>query len=84
MLPVRFILQSFSVPLYHVAFTAGLNGLALWALWSIQTSIGLVYLASLLSLTFVAPLIFVLLQKHKNQIHGPWDEAEPVVKQDLN
>ncbi|XP_034036312.1 phosphatidylinositol N-acetylglucosaminyltransferase subunit C-like [Thalassophryne amazonica] len=44
---------------------------------------GAVLLASALgSLTLLCPFLLVRLQKHKDNIHGPWDEAE--IQEDLS
>lgn len=37
---------------------------------------------SLVVLTLVCPLLLVRLQRHKDNIHGPWDEAE--IREDLS
>jgi phosphatidylinositol glycan class C protein len=36
---------------------------------------GLVFIAVLLVITFILPALQVHMQRYKNQIHGPWDEA---------
>lgn len=35
----------------------------------------LLYVALLLTISVLCPALFVYLQRYKNQIHGPWDEA---------
>ncbi|KAF7203355.1 phosphatidylinositol N-acetylglucosaminyltransferase subunit C [Nothobranchius furzeri] len=51
--------------------TGGVGGLA-------SQSLGGAVLLSLavVSVTFLCPLLLVWLQRHKDNIHGPWDEAE--------
>ncbi|XP_062857365.1 phosphatidylinositol N-acetylglucosaminyltransferase subunit C [Trichomycterus rosablanca] len=42
----------------------------------------LLLLGALVVLTLVCPLLLVRLQRHKDNIHGPWDEAE--IREDLS
>ncbi|XP_072538445.1 phosphatidylinositol N-acetylglucosaminyltransferase subunit C [Salminus brasiliensis] len=57
--------------------TAGVGGLAsLWAGGAV-----LLFLA-LIVVTLVCPMLLVHLQRHKDNIHGPWDEAE--IREDLS
>ncbi|PJF19564.1 Gpi2p [Paramicrosporidium saccamoebae] len=42
------------------------------------------YVVSLLVGTIVCPAIFVYLQRFKNEIHGPWDEASVITKLSLS
>lgn len=60
--------------------------------WTVVSSSTCVILLSLLSLslgimylflftittTFISPAYLLHLQKYKNEIHGPWDEAKPL------
>ncbi|XP_012695022.1 phosphatidylinositol N-acetylglucosaminyltransferase subunit C [Clupea harengus] len=55
----------------------GVAGLA--SLW--PTGALLLFFA-LLTLTLICPLLLVRLQRHKDNIHGPWDEAE--IREDLS
>ncbi|KAI5619885.1 phosphatidylinositol N-acetylglucosaminyltransferase subunit C [Silurus asotus] len=50
-----------------------------WTLW--PAGAVLLFLA-LIVLTLVCPLLLVRLQRHKDNIHGPWDEAE--IREDLS
>jgi len=47
----------------------------------VSFSVWLTYSLISLFVNFVCPYVFVDQQKHKNNIHGPWDEA--IVKEDL-
>ena len=38
-------------------------------------SFGFIYVITFLIITFICPALLVKLQKNKNTIHGPWDEA---------
>uniref|UniRef100_A0A8C1ZMI4 Phosphatidylinositol glycan anchor biosynthesis, class C n=1 Tax=Cyprinus carpio TaxID=7962 RepID=A0A8C1ZMI4_CYPCA len=56
---------------------AGVGGLgSLWPEGALLLSL------ALLTLTLVCPLLLVHLQRHKDNIHGPWDEAE--IREDLS
>uniref|UniRef100_A0AAY4CZ37 PIGC acetylglucosaminyltransferase n=1 Tax=Denticeps clupeoides TaxID=299321 RepID=A0AAY4CZ37_9TELE len=56
---------------------AGVGGLSgLWPGGSV------LLLLTLLALTLACPLLLVRLQRHKDNIHGPWDEAE--IREDLS
>lgn len=46
-----------------------------YALFTISLSFLITYLILICFINIICPLIFVNLQKHKNNIHGPWDEA---------
>lgn len=39
-----------------------------------------IYISTVLIGTIICPAIFVYLQRFKNEIHGPWDEALPSLK----
>jgi len=47
----------------------------------IGTVTTLVYVISILFITFVCPYWLTRIQKYKNTIHGPWDEAVPTRNQ---
>ena len=61
--------RSVAPSLFLFAFTAAIvwlsSGLAL-----------LIYLAILIFVTFICPFLLIYMQKYKNEINGPWDEAE--------
>lgn len=55
----------------------GVGGLgSLWLEGAVLLSLALIML------TFLSPLLLVHLQRHKDNIHGPWDEAE--IREDLS
>ncbi|KAI9476860.1 glycosylphosphatidylinositol anchor biosynthesis [Coemansia sp. RSA 989] len=41
--------------------------------------IALLHVFSTLFITFACPLWLIWVQRYKNEIHGPWDEARPIV-----
>ncbi|XP_005998586.1 phosphatidylinositol N-acetylglucosaminyltransferase subunit C [Latimeria chalumnae] len=60
-------------------------------LWTVSAGFGLYSLSSVgallftslsLSIAFLCPYYLIRLQQHKDNIHGPWDEAE--IKEDLS
>ncbi|PVU86486.1 hypothetical protein BB559_004274 [Furculomyces boomerangus] len=46
---------------------------------SISKAVSLVHFSITFIITFVSPLWFLWIQRYKNEIHGPWDEATPIV-----
>lgn len=44
-------------------------------LYNISTNVLWIYVSVTLFVNIVCPCIFVIQQRHKNNIHGPWDEA---------
>ena len=44
-------------------------------LFSLTIAVGIVYTIGMLFVTFVCPFWLMWLQRYKNEIHGPWDEA---------
>lgn len=44
-------------------------------LWIYSMSLFCVYVIGMCFINFVCPIIFCYLHKHKDNIHGPWDEA---------
>ncbi|KAI9504631.1 glycosylphosphatidylinositol anchor biosynthesis [Coemansia spiralis] len=45
----------------------------------ISRAIALLFVFSTLFITFGCPLWLIWVQRYKNEIHGPWDEARPIV-----
>ncbi|KAJ2415729.1 glycosylphosphatidylinositol anchor biosynthesis [Coemansia sp. RSA 2530] len=45
----------------------------------INKAVALLHIFSSLFITFVCPLWLIWVQRYKNEIHGPWDEARPIV-----
>lgn len=48
-----------------------------WALSYINSMFTSVYVAAVIFITLVCPYWLIRIQKYKNTIHGPWDEAVP-------
>lgn len=46
-----------------------------FCLLTISTILFSIYFIGLIFITFIYPFIFCFVQKYKNNIHGPWDEA---------
>ncbi|KAJ2129112.1 glycosylphosphatidylinositol anchor biosynthesis [Coemansia sp. RSA 1807] len=45
----------------------------------ISRAIAMLHVFSTLFITFGCPLWLIWVQRYKNEIHGPWDEARPIV-----
>ncbi|KAJ2638448.1 glycosylphosphatidylinositol anchor biosynthesis [Coemansia sp. RSA 1286] len=50
----------------------------------ISRAVALLHLFGTLFITFVCPLWLIWVQRYKNEIHGPWDEARPIVHRYYN
>jgi len=61
--------------------TWSLAAAAALLLMPIGTVVTLVYVISILFITFVCPYWLTRIQRYKNTIHGPWDEAVPTRNQ---
>jgi len=48
-----------------------------YQLVQISTLIGSVFILAILFITFACPYWLKWIQRYKNEIHGPWDEAVP-------
>ncbi|KAG9320019.1 hypothetical protein KVV02_002071 [Mortierella alpina] len=46
----------------------------------ISSAIVVVYLSGMVFVTFVCPFWLIWIQRYKNKIHGPWDEARPKIQ----
>ncbi|XP_073843728.1 phosphatidylinositol glycan anchor biosynthesis class C isoform X2 [Musca autumnalis] len=46
-----------------------------YCLWIISVNVLWIYVAITVFVNFICPCIFVIQQRHKHNIHGPWDEA---------
>ncbi|XP_058466465.1 phosphatidylinositol N-acetylglucosaminyltransferase subunit C [Malaya genurostris] len=64
------IARIFSIPLLLATITV-----CFYFLFNISLTIFWIYICVLGFINFCCPFLFVHLQKHKNNIHGPWDEA---------
>lgn len=64
-------------------FIFPLGMLCSYFLYKISISLLITYVIIIIFINIICPIIFVVTQKYKNNIHGPWDEA--IVKDlDLN
>ncbi|KAJ3290107.1 GPI2-domain-containing protein, partial [Rhizoclosmatium globosum] len=63
-----------------VVMALGLGILSLCALSTVSYGATYVHAAILGFVTFVCPLWFLGVQKYKDEIRGPWDEAKPVFR----
>jgi phosphatidylinositol glycan class C protein len=50
---------------------------AVMLLWPLSRTVTYVYICTILFTTFVSPFCLQWIQRYKNEIHGPWDEAVP-------
>jgi len=71
---VRHHLKKFSVEL-HLGSTLLMFVLTTGLLLGMSTFISILYIVSIVSITFVGPSWLIFIQKYKNEINGPWDEA---------
>ncbi|KAJ2780822.1 glycosylphosphatidylinositol anchor biosynthesis [Coemansia javaensis] len=62
-----------------VAATVALALVAAAMFASILRAVAMLFVACTLFITFGCPLWLIWVQRYKNEIHGPWDEARPVV-----
>lgn len=46
-----------------------------YCLWILSTNVLWIYVSVTLFVNIICPCIFVIQQRHKHNIHGPWDEA---------
>lgn len=65
------------LPRWHVLMVWILITGAGLSLTRIDKLFGILYVALLGVVSILCPALFVALQKYKNQINGPWDEAVP-------
>jgi len=61
----------------NLIFSWTLSFMVILLLMPIGTVITLVYVLSISFITFVCPYWLTRIQKYKDTIHGPWDEAVP-------
>jgi len=65
----------------NLAFSWILAFMVVLLMVPLGTVITLVYVIAILFITFVCPYWLTRIQKYKNTIHGPWDEAVPTRSQ---
>ncbi|OBZ83125.1 Phosphatidylinositol N-acetylglucosaminyltransferase GPI2 subunit [Choanephora cucurbitarum] len=61
----------------HVALTLFMLSACVLLFIHISKAVVFIYLLGFCFLTFVCPYWLIFIQKYKNEIHGPWDEARP-------
>jgi len=71
---MRHHLKKFSVEL-HLGLTLLMFILTVGLLLGVSTFISTVYVVAIVSITFLGPSWLIFIQKYKNEINGPWDEA---------
>ncbi|KAK7504496.1 hypothetical protein BaRGS_00004362 [Batillaria attramentaria] len=69
-------LQKYFSPKGQVTMTVFITLTTVSALLSVTTVGAVLYLLAFIFITFVCPAWLISLQPYKNNIHGPWDEAE--------
>jgi len=64
---------------FNIALTCLLFMLATILFLNISKTIVILYILGIAFITFVCPFWLIWIQKYKNEIHGPWDEARPKI-----
>ncbi|KAJ1988400.1 glycosylphosphatidylinositol anchor biosynthesis [Dimargaris cristalligena] len=67
------------MPTGHLIQTLLLVAITFVLFWPISRAIAVLYMIAVFSLTFICPIWLIFIQRYKNEIHGPWDEARPKV-----
>ncbi|KAG9286701.1 hypothetical protein G9A89_012251 [Geosiphon pyriformis] len=62
---------------FNIALTCLLFLLATALFLHISKAIVILYISGITFITFCCPFWLIWIQKYKNEIHGPWDEARP-------
>ncbi|KAI8870542.1 hypothetical protein GQ42DRAFT_162647 [Ramicandelaber brevisporus] len=65
-----------------VGMSVALTGCTTFMFWHVSFAVTLLHIVAVLVATYVCPLWLIWLQRYKNEIHGPWDEARPKVSRD--
>ncbi|KAJ1660428.1 glycosylphosphatidylinositol anchor biosynthesis [Dispira simplex] len=68
------------LPKAHLTQTGILVGVAFALFWPITRTLAILYILGVFCLTFLCPIWLIWIQRYKNEIHGPWDEARPKVR----
>lgn len=71
----RAFISSIYYPRCHLLLSFIISLLTLFGLYSIQEYLGYTYFLLSFILIIICPAWYIKLQKYKNNIHGPWDEA---------
>uniref|UniRef100_A0A6B2LAJ9 Phosphatidylinositol N-acetylglucosaminyltransferase subunit C n=1 Tax=Arcella intermedia TaxID=1963864 RepID=A0A6B2LAJ9_9EUKA len=66
---------------WNLIVTWCMNGATVVLLFQVSTVVTLIYILSILFITFVCPYWLKRIQRYKNTIQGPWDEAVPTRNQ---
>ncbi|KAL1933453.1 hypothetical protein VTP01DRAFT_7543 [Rhizomucor pusillus] len=72
----RRYLQEIS-PKVQISLTLSMLSLSVFLFLRISKAVVFIYLIGFCFITFVCPYWLIFIQKYKNEIHGPWDEARP-------
>ncbi|KAI8365225.1 phosphatidylinositol N-acetylglucosaminyltransferase subunit C [Radiomyces spectabilis] len=64
-------------PKMQIMMTVSLLLLCVLLFIHISKAVVFIYMLGFCFLTFVCPYWLIFIQKYKNEIHGPWDEARP-------
>mmetsp|Transcript_28902 Transcript_28902/g.40691 ORF Transcript_28902/g.40691 Transcript_28902/m.40691 type:complete len:301 (-) Transcript_28902:1118-2020(-) len=65
----------------HIGLTVALALSAFGLVWCISTTLAIIFAIAVIFITIGCPFWLVFIQKYKNEIHGPWDEAVVVIRQ---
>ncbi|XP_067830201.1 phosphatidylinositol N-acetylglucosaminyltransferase subunit C isoform X2 [Heptranchias perlo] len=71
-----------TTPRCHLALTVVFTLVAVLGVLTVSLTGAVLFALLLLAVTFLCPYSLVALQSYKDNIHGPWDEAE--IKEDLS
>lgn len=66
----------------HVTLSLSMVSLTTGLLLPLSPLLTALFLALILAVTFVCPYWLIKIEKYKYEIHGPWDEAMPIIKMD--
>ncbi|KAI9308486.1 phosphatidylinositol N-acetylglucosaminyltransferase subunit C, partial [Cunninghamella echinulata] len=64
-------------PKLSITLSTIMQSLCIILYLNISKAIVILYLMGFCFLTFICPYWLIFIQKYKNEIHGPWDEARP-------
>ncbi|KAG0200617.1 hypothetical protein BGX28_006349 [Mortierella sp. GBA30] len=63
----------------HLVLTIVLFLTAATLFWPVSHAIVVIYILGMAFVTFLCPFWLIWIQRYKNEIHGPWDEARPKI-----
>ncbi|OLY78120.1 Phosphatidylinositol N-acetylglucosaminyltransferase GPI2 subunit [Smittium mucronatum] len=64
---------------YSIILTIVLAVTGTVAFFPISKAVSLLHFSLSFFITFICPIWLIWIQRYKNEIHGPWDEATPIV-----